>query len=143
MSMFLHVMEEALQEWIVDARIIILHICMYRAGFLVQEICGERRKYYKIQELHEKYRYYSYGDLFFPLIYNKEIQNFPIQKHISSDRYDDSFTSYKHKCYYQMSFSISIEAEYLCCASKPNKAFTPIFKMEIFAILINKGKTQQ
>ena len=39
-----------------------------------------------------------------------------------------------------MSFSISIEAEYLCCASKPNKAFTPIFKMEIFAILINKDK---
>ena len=34
--MFLHVMEEALQEWIVDARIIILHICMYRAGFIVQ-----------------------------------------------------------------------------------------------------------
>ena len=44
MSMFLHVMEEALQEWIVDARIIILHICMYRAGFLVQEICGENEE---------------------------------------------------------------------------------------------------
>jgi len=42
--MFLHVMEEALQEWIVDARIIILHISMYRAGFLVQEICGENEE---------------------------------------------------------------------------------------------------
>ena len=42
--MFLHVMEEALQEWIVDARIIILHICMYRASLLEHEICGENKE---------------------------------------------------------------------------------------------------
>jgi hypothetical protein len=33
-----------LQEWIVHARIIILHICMYRASSLVHEICGENKE---------------------------------------------------------------------------------------------------
>jgi hypothetical protein len=40
----LHVMEEPLQEWIVNARIIILHIRMHRASFLVHEICGENEE---------------------------------------------------------------------------------------------------